>query len=239
MTAESGAAAGARPLRTHQEVMRGHLALAGHEVADVGCGTGAMVRFMAREGARVVGIDCSAGMLAAARAEEPAGGERYVDGRGEALPLADAALDAVVYFNALHHVPVEHQGRALEEGARVLKRAGALYVVEPLAEGPYFELVRPIEDETEVRAAAYAALQAAAAGPALAHDLEETYLAPVKYADFEAFKRHVLCVDPGRAAALERCEADIARRFPEAAAEVREDGYVFHTPFRLNLLHRR
>ena len=239
MTAEARATAAARALRTHQEVLRGHLTLAGREVADVGCGTGAMVRFMTREGARVVGIDCSAEMLEAARAEEPAGDEHYIDGRGEALPLADAALDAVVYFNALHHVPVERQGRALEEAARVLRPGGALYVVEPLAEGPYFELVRPIEDETEVRAAAYAALQAAAAGPALAQDRGDVYLAPVKYASFEAFKRHVLRVDPSRAAALERCEAEIARRFPEAAAEVRADGYVFHAPFRLNLLHRR
>lgn len=239
MSGAEAAAAGERPRRRHTEVMRARLALAGRRVADIGCGTGAMVRFMAREGADVVGVDPSAAMLAVARAEAPAGGERYVHGRGEALPLADAALDVVVYFNALHHVAAGEQPAALAEAARVLVPGGCLYVVEPLAEGAFFELMRPVEDETAVRAAAARALAAAAEGPAFAREAEDVYLAPVTYASFAAFKEQALRIDDSRAAAFARHEAEIARGFPEAAREIGPEGYVFDQPSRLDLLRRR
>jgi len=158
--------AAALPLLKHTQVLRDRLPLEGARIADIGCGDGGLVRAMARGGAWVVGIDPGPQQLARARAAEAAGApenrEAYVCALGEALPLPGACLDALVYFNALHHVPIAVQQAALAEAARVLRPGGLLYVQEPLAEGDYFELMRPIEDETEVRARAYEALQAAA-----------------------------------------------------------------------------
>ncbi len=44
-----------------------------------------------------------------------------------------------MFFNSLHHVPIEHQARALQEAARALRPGGLLCAIEPFAEGPHFE----------------------------------------------------------------------------------------------------
>jgi len=135
------------------------------DVLDVGCGEGWLVRRLSSAGARAVGLDPLPVALERARRDDasaPPG--RYIEGGAEALPFRDACFDAVVFFNSLHHVPVESLDVALGEAARVLRPGGVVYVQEPLARGPFFELARAVEDETEVRAAAQNALAQAAAG---------------------------------------------------------------------------
>ena len=217
--------------------MRGHLKLAGARVADVGCGDGSLVRFMTREGAEAIGIDCTASQMTRAQAAEPAGTERYIFAGGEALPLADGCLDIVVFFNSLHHVPVELQGQALEEAKRVLKPGGLLFVMEPLAEGGFFELMRPVDDETFVRAKATEALKAAAESAVFTEELEERYAAPFQYESFAACKTNMLSIDNSRRAAFEAREAELAAGF-EAIADQRDGAYWFDQPSRLNLLRR-
>lgn len=226
-----------RPRRKHSEVLREALPLEGARIADVGCGDGGLVRFMARQGARVTGIEPSAGQLGRARAAEPAADEDYRQGRAEALPFAEGELDAVVFFNSLHHVPVEVQGAALDEAARVLRPGGCVYVVEPLAEGRFFELMRPIEDETHVRAKALEALEAARARPDLSEEREDFYDAPYKYDSFEAFRDGIVAVDEGRRARVEAAEEALRAGF-EAAAEARDGAFWFTQPCRLNLLRK-
>ncbi|HMA14232.1 MAG: class I SAM-dependent methyltransferase [Bacteroidota bacterium] len=237
----------ALPRMKHTALLRERLPLAGARVADVGCGDGALARVMARDGARVVAIDPGAAQIARARSAAPAGdaatgnaatgGAWYLCARGEALPLADGCLDAVVYFNALHHVPVAEQSAALTEAARVLRPGGLLYVQEPLAEGDYFELMRPIEDETEVRARAYDAVKAAAVKGTLEETAEVVYRAPLRVKDAESFLAGLVAVDPSRRAAVTAAAASLRQGFL-AAAEQRADGFWFEIPSRLNLLRR-
>lgn len=227
----------ALPRMKHTALLRQRLPLAGARVADVGCGDGALARVMARDGARVVAIDPGAAQIVRARAAAPAEGAWYLCARGEALPLADGCLDAVVYFNALHHVPVADQAAALAEAARVLRPGGLLYVQEPLAEGDYFELMRPVEDETEVRARAYDALKAAGAKGRLEETAEVVYLAPLRVKDAESFLAGLVAVDPARRAAVGAAAASLRQGFL-AAAEQRDDGFWFEIPSRLNLLRR-
>ena len=226
-----------RPKRKHSEVLREVLPLDGARIADVGCGDGGLVRFMARQGARVTGIEPSPGQLGRARAAEPAGDEDYLEGRAEVLPFADGELDAVVFFNSLHHIPVQVQGAALDEAARVVRPGGCIYVVEPLAEGRFFELMRPIEDETHVRAKAFEALTAAKAWSDLTEEREDFYDAPYKYESFEAFRDGIVAVDEGRKAKVEALDADLRRGF-EAVAEARDGAFWFTQPCRLNLLRK-
>ena len=214
------------------------LEFAGARVADIGCGDGALVRLMTRLGARATGIDPSEGQLARARAAEAAGSEDYLPGVAENLPLPDASLDIAVFFNALHHVPVEHQAQALAEAARALKPGGRLFVVEPIAEGPNFAVGRRIDDETQVRAKAYEALGAAAQGPEFEAEREFTYVTEIRYDSFETYRDRIIAVDERRRPAVEAQE-DALRDAFEANAERREGIFVLEQPARLNLLRRR
>lgn len=225
------------PLLKHSDVLRQRLSLDGATVADVGCGDGSLSRVMARAGAWVIGIDPGPQQLARAAAAGRAADEVYVCALGEALPLPGGCLDALVYFNALHHVPVAVQGAALQEAARVVRPGGLVYVQEPLAEGGYFEVMRPIEDETEVRARAYDALKAAGRH-GLSEEEEFVYRAPFKVNSVEAFLKGLTAVDPARREAVAAQEASLRKAFL-AAAEQRDGGFWFEIPSRLNLLRRQ
>jgi SAM-dependent methyltransferase len=205
-------------------------------VVDVGCGDGSLVRHLARRGARAVGVEVGAEPLARARAHPPAGGERYEQAGAEALPLGDATADAVLFMNSLHHVPGEHLDAALAEAARVLRPGGLVYVQEPLAEGPYFELLRPVDDETEVRAAAHAAI-GRAGRHGLAHEREIRFDSDVVHRGFDSFRDRVVLADAARAAAFDGIEDELRERF-EASAEPVADGYRFRQPMRVDVLRR-
>jgi SAM-dependent methyltransferase len=205
-------------------------------VVDVGCGDGALVRWLERRGARAIGVEVGEEPLARARAHEPVGGERYEQAGAQALPLVDGAADAVLFMNSLHHVPGELLDAALAEAARVLRPGGLVYVQEPLAEGPYFELLRPVDDETAVRAAAHAAI-GRAARHGLDHQREIRFDTDVVHAGFEGFRDRVVLADAARAAAFAGLEAELRERF-ERTSEPVADGHRFVQPMRVDVLRR-
>ncbi len=227
----------ALPRHKHSEMLRAELPLSGGRILDVGCGEGGLVRFLTREGADAVGLECSELQLQRAKAAAKAGGESYVFGRGENLPFGGANFDAVVFFNSLHHVDPDLMDQALDEAGRILRSDGLLYVAEPLAEGPLFELMLPVEDETAVRAAAHAALQRRINPRVFDGQREILYVAAAKYRDFEAFKTEVLAIDPKRRTAFETAEKKLRTQFLNVALR-RGDSDFIDQPFRLTLSRR-
>jgi SAM-dependent methyltransferase len=99
----------------------------GQRVLDVACGTGVLARAallrVAPDGA-VTGLDANAEMLAVARRLEPS--IEWIDGRAEALPLADGSFDAVVSQFGLMFF--DDRVAALREMQRVLEPGGRLAV---------------------------------------------------------------------------------------------------------------
>ena len=98
-------------------------AQAGERVLDLGCGDGQLTARVALSGAKVVGLDASPQMAAAARSR----GIAVDEGSAESLPYTAESFDAVFSNAALHWV--RDQDAMLAEVRRVLK-AGGRFVAE-------------------------------------------------------------------------------------------------------------
>lgn len=223
------------PVRRHTDVLREATGFAGRAVLEVGCGGGRLLGWLLREGAWPIGLDPDPAQLARARGEAP--GVPLVAGVGEALPLASGSVGLVLYFNSLHHVPLGRQWQALAEAARVLGSGGELLVVEPLPEGDYFALLKPVEDETEVRREAFRALHAAGT-LGLRMVREGFYDTRVVEPSWAATRARFLAADPARAAALVAAEPELEGLFRALGEPAEGGGRAFAQPMRLNLLRR-
>jgi SAM-dependent methyltransferase len=202
----------------------------GKTVIDIGCGDGAIVRHLARRGAKAIGIEVSGGQLQ--RALRKAGpSEHYGIASAERLPFPDASAGAILFMNSLHHVAMPLIATALREAARVLEPGGQLIAVEPLAEGTYFETMRPLEDETEVRAAAYAALCRPPA--ALVAEDELIFDSIVHFKSAGQFLEAVAAPNPERRRRLPEVGDELRRRY-ERNAQHDGDGTFFIAPMRRN-----
>jgi ubiquinone/menaquinone biosynthesis C-methylase UbiE len=100
---------------------------------DVGCGSGALIRSLARDvnGMTFVGVDPAPQMLAAAASHSHHGRAAFARAPAEALPFRDATFDVVVSSVSFGHWPDQPAG--LRECRRVLVDGGALVLVDVFA----------------------------------------------------------------------------------------------------------
>ncbi|MBT3559089.1 MAG: class I SAM-dependent methyltransferase [Rhodospirillales bacterium] len=222
--------------QSNMEVLRDTLTLEGLRVLDVGSGAGPLVRYMTKHGASAVGLECGAAQLAKAHATDAQGDEEYVEAFGQDMPFDDASFDAVIFFNSLHHIPAEFMDAALAEAARVVRPNGTVYIAEPVAEGPSFEMYTPVDDETVVRAQADEAIGRVPPGM-LIHDKTILYDTVHHYTDYEEVREEGMRISPDRAAAFEQNDALMRANF-EKYGVLDEDGYGFEQPMRVNVLHK-
>jgi ubiquinone/menaquinone biosynthesis C-methylase UbiE len=186
---------------TDLEVLLEAVDVRGRTVLDVGCGDGAFVRALRNAGADALGVD-----IEVARAHEVDPEGRYLEGGAERLPLEDASVDVATLMRSLHHVPDPNS--AFPELRRVVR--GEVYIAEPLATGDFFELLRPVDDETEVRANAQAAI-AAADGFERVRTIEYEFTVPLHR--FEQLRDRVLGADPSRAERFAALEDELRAQF--------------------------
>ena len=99
----------------------------GGVIADVGCGNGAYLAELASRAAvnRVIGMDLSPGMLAAASARG-IGTAALVNADATALPLRSASVDLTLAMHMLYHVPDPLD--AVREMRRVTRPGGFVVV---------------------------------------------------------------------------------------------------------------
>jgi SAM-dependent methyltransferase len=218
------------------EVVQELLQLRGKRILDVGCGDGVLARQMAAHGARVTGIEPNGETVARARAIAPVDGEVYLHSGAQEMPIDDGSMDGVVFSNSLHHVPAELQHSAVKEAARVVIDDGLVLFAEPLAEGPHFELGRPLEDETEIRAHAYAVI-CEAGRHGLVQLREDLFVRPSRFADVEAFRKVTTRINPDRGKIFAQRLDQIRACFERPSRRI--DGISeFDQPIRINLFKK-
>jgi ubiquinone/menaquinone biosynthesis C-methylase UbiE len=98
--------------------------LYGRYILDVGCGKGRFARRLSERGAKVIGIDASAGMLAEAR------GMPRARATARRLPFGRASFDGATAIEVIEHLAPEALDHVFEEVLRVLKPGGTFVVID-------------------------------------------------------------------------------------------------------------
>jgi SAM-dependent methyltransferase len=114
----------------HRDLFLQGLPPPGQRTLDLGCGEGRLSRDLEATGHRVVGIDASPTMLAAAKEKDPSIPICLAD--AAVLPFSSGSFDCVVAFMSLQDV--DDFRRAIGETARVLRAGGwmCIAIVHPL-----------------------------------------------------------------------------------------------------------
>src|SRR5262249_52020206 len=98
------------------------------DVLDVGCGTGANLRYLLSSYGTALGIDFAHEAVCLARTRWPG---RLVRGSGDAIPFADESFDLVPAFGVICQLGVSSDLATLEECHRVLRPCGRVLVRVP------------------------------------------------------------------------------------------------------------
>lgn len=99
-----------------------------HSLLEIGCGTGAWTRLVAKLPVTVTAMDLSEDLLTVARGHIRSGRVRCIQGDAEAIPAPDCTFDYVCGVSILHHLDLTV---ALREVYRVVKPGGKIWFSEP------------------------------------------------------------------------------------------------------------
>ncbi|MEE8445392.1 MAG: class I SAM-dependent methyltransferase [Alphaproteobacteria bacterium] len=220
---------------TPREILTGLMDFVGKDLVDAGCGDGKIAHFLAGQGAAVAGLDVKRSALDAARAAPSVNNESFIEAPAEAMPFDDQSRDVVLFHNSLHHIDPSVMDQALDEARRVLRPDGALIVAEPRAAGSRYEVGKAVDDEAEVRRAAWAAVEKTAAS-GYARETELEYIFERPFDSFEALREQI-CHNETRRANFAANEAEIRAKFDEMATP-RDGAFVLDQPIRVLMLRK-
>ncbi|TCN30204.1 class I SAM-dependent methyltransferase [Sinorhizobium americanum] len=217
-------------------VIRSFRQVEGLRILDVGCGNGRLARELIAAGADVWGIDPEPTAIHTAR--ETASGGKFTIASAEALPFASGSFDVALMVNSLHHVAEPLMSVALRESVRVLDDDGLLIVVEPLTSGNFFEALRLVEDETVVRHAAQAAIEAELSNGDLKLAKTYTYVRTETYSSPEQFLDRIVAVDPTRIEVVSRLGSNLKSAVLASARRGAGESLLFDQPMKVHVIER-
>lgn len=116
--------------------------LKGKRILDIGSGLGESSVYLALQGAEVMMVDISAGMIEKAKAVGRFHGVHLegVPAVGESIPTRDSEFDIVYTANTIHHISNRRQ--FFSEMLRVLKPSGKFFSFDPIAYNPAINIYR-------------------------------------------------------------------------------------------------
>ena len=118
----------------------------GKRVLELGCGHGTLSVYLAKQGARVTGVDIGPRLVEAAGKLAELNGVDAEFARVDikSLPFAAESFDVVVGLAVLHHLPERDLACALAETHRVLRAGGIASLVEPVEDSRAFDFLQSL-----------------------------------------------------------------------------------------------
>lgn len=116
------------PLELYERLKNYGVGIKGQSILDIGTGTGYLARTLAKQGARVTGVDISDELIEEAKKLDKIDHVyiRYLNARAEHLPFLSPEFDVVTAGQCWHWF---QGGKVLEEVRRVLHAHGKLVIV--------------------------------------------------------------------------------------------------------------
>jgi len=120
--------------------------LKGKRVLDLGSGRGKFSVFLAKQGAKTMGVDLGPQLIAGARslAEINHVDCKFQEANVSDLPFEANSYDIVVGLGILHHLSKSDLKKTLQETHRVLKKNGAAFFCEPVENSKVFDFIQNI-----------------------------------------------------------------------------------------------
>lgn len=222
-------------LTTDLAVIEQLVPISGMRLADVGCGPGDLTRALAERGADMLGLEPDPRQAALNREAPPMPRVRFVEGSADDLPANDGSLDGVFFGRSLHHIPQARMRASLRNARRAVQaESGFVYVLEPIMEGAFSDVLRHFHDETAVRRQAIDALQGLVPS-VFAATREVRYEIMVQFDDYNTFVSRFVAM-AYNLYAPEAVRAPIVERAFETG-RMDTGGYQFVQPMRVNLFH--
>lgn len=122
------------------------------KILDLGCGFGETSVYFALQGAKVISLEISPGMLMCVGKLADKWGVRrkikLVESPAEKIPLESESVDLVFGGNVLHHVDIK---RTSKEVKRILKIGGRAVFIEPLGYNPLIQIYRYLAGDVRTK----------------------------------------------------------------------------------------
>ena len=203
-------------------------------VLDIGCGNGWFSERSFSQGAKnVFAIDPIKEQIEMAKKNSKYNISFKV-GFAEDLPFENNKFDLIFFFNSLHHVSLGMIKKALDEGKRVARDTGRMFIVEPLSIGTFNEILKLVDDESNIRAKAYYEISNFYQNT-LAPNEEIFYEEKKEFNQFSEFCNLLLSADPKRKDMIVKIKDKLIHKF-NSLSKYTNNKYQFIQPMRMNII---
>lgn len=133
-----------REFAVHEDIMKCLGSLSGKKVLELGYGRGDFSVFLAKQGAKVTGVDIGLSLTAAANilARINQVDCEFREANIIQLPFEADSFDIVVGMAILHHLSHVNLMEAVQETHRVLKKNGVAVFYEPVENSKIFDFIQ-------------------------------------------------------------------------------------------------
>ena len=202
-------------------------------ILDVGCGNGWFSMWTHEQGASdIYAIDPIKDQIDLGKSKNE--NINFDVGTAENMIYEDDKFDLVFFFNSLHHVPKTLMKKSLNEAQRVVKKLGYIFIVEPIAEGDFNEILKIVDDEKLIRLEAYNAINEIFSDSSFVN--EKIYYDEIKeFQTFINFSESILSADPNRKNKIEENKDKIESVFNELSIRS-NNKYTLLQPMRMNVI---